>query len=59
VTDTRQQFPLPAAPQPRPAPLLERAGEAVQNAPSLFNKSTQRASQFLRQQEEDKLMGGD
>ena len=59
---TRQRFAEPPAPQARPAPLLERAGEAVQeaveSAPSLFNQEAQRASAFLRQQEEEKLMGG-
>ena len=62
MRDTRQRFAEPPAPQERPAPLLERAGEAVQEAaesvPSLFNQATQRASQFLRQQEEEKLLGG-
>tara|TARA_R100001129_G_scaffold186585_1_gene179026 strand:- start:9 stop:4139 length:4131 start_codon:yes stop_codon:yes gene_type:complete len=62
MRDTKQRFSEPPAPQQRPAPLLERAGEAVQeaaeSAPSLFNQATQRASQFLRQQEEEKLLGG-
>ena len=62
IRETNQKFPEPPPPQPRRTPLLEDVGERVKEAaesiPSLFDQAAQRASQFLREQEEEKLMGG-
>ena len=56
--ETRTGLPKPPPREPRLPPLLDRAEqgvrEAVQQAPSVI----QRARQFLRSEEEKKLMGG-
>jgi len=51
VYETQPKLPLPPTPDPRPTPLPDRL-------PDIIRGASQRASQFLRDLEEEKLLGG-
>ena len=51
VYETQPNLPLPPTPDTRPTPLPDRL-------PDIIRGASQRASQFLRDLEEEKLLGG-
>jgi len=52
------QFPLPQPTQERPMPLSEQLPDLIKQAPQQASGLYNRARQFLRSEEEKKLMGG-
>ena len=52
------QFPLPQPTAQRPTPLSERLPGLIEQAPQQISGLYNRARQFLRSEEEKKLMGG-
>ena len=52
------KFPLPQPTQERPVPLSEQLPDLIQQAPQQISGLYNRARQFLRSEEEKKLMGG-